>query len=239
MTELFSIIGNRESLSTIVASRIEEVIKSKKLSSGNKLPSEKELCEKFNVSRTVIREALRLLHAKGLISIKKGKGIFVENISAKNVSDFLSLYFGVNSNKNFIDLMNARIMFEPSIAEEASRNRNDEDILRLKSNYEKMKSNTDLLIHAQLDVEFHSLIAEATHNNLIPLIIDPIHKLMPEIKSLVMKNVPNARKSALKMHKQIIDAVEGKNPQLAFQSMKNHLSVALEHLLKAIEGENA
>lgn len=239
MTELFSVIGNRESLSTIVASRIEEVIKSKQLSSGNKLPSEKELCEKFNVSRTVIREALRLLHAKGLVSIKKGKGIFVENISTKNVTDFLSLYLGINSNKNFIDLINARIMFEPSIAEEASRNRNDEDVLKLRSNFKKMKSNNDLLVHAQLDVEFHLLVAQATHNNLIPLIIDPIHKLMPEIKSLVMKNVPNARKSALKMHKQIIDAIEEKNPPLAFQSMKSHLSVALEHLLNAIKEESS
>jgi len=234
VTKLFSGIKKRESLSNIVATRIEEVIISKKLTTGSKLPSEKELGEKFNVSRTVIREALKHLNAKGLISIKKGKGAFVENVSVKNVTDILSLYFGVNSSKNMIDLIKARLMVEPSIAEEASRNRNEEDLLKLKKNYNSMKNNEDIIIHAQLDVEFHLLVAEATHNDLIPLLIDPIHKLMPEIKALVMKNVPNARKSALKMHKEIIDAIESQNEEMAFSSMKKHLNIAYEHIVKAV-----
>jgi len=234
VTQLFNGIKKRESLSNIVATRIEEVIISKKLITGSKLPSEKELGEKFNVSRTVIREALKHLNAKGLISIKKGKGAFVENVSVKNVTDILSLYFGVNSSKNMIDLIKARLMVEPSIAEEASRNRNEEDLLKLKKNYNSMKNNEDIIIHAQLDVEFHLLVAEATHNDLIPLLIDPIHKLMPEIKALVMKNVPNARKSALKMHKEIIDAIESQNEEMAFSSMKNHLNIAYEHIVKAV-----
>jgi GntR family transcriptional repressor for pyruvate dehydrogenase complex len=235
MSQLFNGIAKRESLSIIVADRIEEVIKSKKLLSGSRLPSEKELGEKFNVSRTVIREALRLLKAKGLISIHKGKGAYVESISVKNVTDMLSLYFGVNSNNDMIHLMKARLMFEPSIAEEASLNRNEEDVNKLKINFNKMKDNNDSKVHAQLDVEFHSLIAEATHNNLIPLLTDPIYRLMPEIKKLVMKNVPDARKSALKLHKDIIDSIEEKNPEKAFKSMKKHLSVAMEHIIQAIK----
>jgi GntR family transcriptional repressor for pyruvate dehydrogenase complex len=237
VTKLFNGIEKRESLSSIVASRIEEVIKSKELSTGSRLPSEKELGEKFNVSRTVIREALKHLNAKGLISIRKGKGVFVENISVKNVTDILSLYLGGNSNKNMMDLIKARLIVEPSIAAEASRNRTEKDVCLLRDNLQRMMHNVDLKNHAQLDLEFHLLIAESTHNDLIPLLVDPIHKLMPEIKALVMKNVPNARKSALKMHKQIIDAIENQNEEMAFNSMKNHLTIAYEHIEKAINKE--
>jgi GntR family transcriptional regulator, transcriptional repressor for pyruvate dehydrogenase complex len=238
VTKLFNGIKKRESLSNIVATRIEEVIISKKLTTGSKLPSEKELGEKFNVSRTVIREALKHLNAKGLISIKKGKGAFVENVSVKNVTDILSLYMGVNSNKNMMDLIKARLIVEPSIAREASQNRTEDDLRKLRDNLKRTTQNVDLNNHAQLDVEFHLLVAEATHNDLMPLLIDPIHKLMPEIKALVMKNVPNARKSALKMHKEIIDAIESQNEEMAFSSMKNHLTIAYEHIEKAINKEN-
>ena len=97
---MFKPVGNGELLSKKVASEIEKVIVTKKLKVGFKLPSELELCSQFGVSRTAVREALSMMNAKGLISIEKGRGIFVAEVSSKNVTDPMRSYLfnrlGVN-----------------------------------------------------------------------------------------------------------------------------------------------
>ena len=76
--KIFNSVGNKELLSQKVAAEIENAIISKKIPPGDRLPSELELCSQFGVSRTAVREALRTLSAKGMISIEKGRGIFVK-----------------------------------------------------------------------------------------------------------------------------------------------------------------
>ena len=80
MDEIFGKIGTAQTLSQKIERRIEEAIRQKKLLVGTKLPSERELCEMFAVSRTALREALRRLSARGLIQIKKGSGMFVSEL---------------------------------------------------------------------------------------------------------------------------------------------------------------
>ena len=75
----------RISIKEIIASQIEEAILGKKYLPGSKLPSENELCKMFGVSRTSVREAIQILHGHGLVSIEKGKGIFVKNTFLRKV----------------------------------------------------------------------------------------------------------------------------------------------------------
>ncbi|RMD92070.1 MAG: FadR family transcriptional regulator, partial [Calditrichaeota bacterium] len=86
MNDLFSRIGNHRTLSQEIEHKIETAILEKKLIAGQKLPTEKELCEMFGVSRTALREALQMLSARGLLYIKKGSGVFVNDFSARHVS---------------------------------------------------------------------------------------------------------------------------------------------------------
>jgi len=230
METIFSSIGNKELLSKKVASKIEEAIRNKKIAQGDKLPTELELCAQFNVSRTAIREALRMLSAKGLISIQKGKGIFVMPPSSDHVISSMKYYLFANGHVDDpLTVLEARLIIEPTIAEYAAIYHDDNDIIALQENYEDMKKNTDRDRHAHLDLEFHHLIAESTKNPIMPLILNPIHSLMPKIKSKIMVAVPNAKEAALVWHLKILEAIKSSDPALAREMMKQHLLVAKEH----------
>jgi GntR family transcriptional repressor for pyruvate dehydrogenase complex len=238
---IFKPIGNKALLSKTVESEIELAIRSKKLLAGEKLPSEYEMCSQFRVSRTVIREALRMLCARGLIVIIKGKGIFVANFSGESVTNPLRLYLQLNIEENYVlDIVHARQIIEPPIAASAALHHTEGDALKLQKDLESLKQckgNFEEL--ARLDMEFHLDIAKASKNQIIPLILEPIHKLLPQIKSSVYATVQDAKDSAVVWHQKILDAILERNPEEARAAMIRHLQFAEEHaqqMLKATKG---
>jgi GntR family transcriptional regulator, transcriptional repressor for pyruvate dehydrogenase complex len=239
---MFEKVGSRQLLSLSVQDQIELAIKERRLPPGEKLPTEMELCGNFGVSRTVMREALRMLSAKGLISIEKGRGMFVKEISADSVTDPMHMYLSVNYSQNYaLDVVHARQAIEPSIAEMAAA-RCTEDVLRLlNENLQKIKDlKEDFTILASLDSEFHLLVAEASGNPIMPLVLEPIHKLMPHIKMAIYDVVENAKESAVEYHGKIVEAISRKNEHDARYWMLQHLKQAEEHIRRAIaEGKLA
>lgn len=238
---IFKPIGNKALLSKTVESEIELAIRSKKLLAGEKLPSEYEMCSQFRVSRTVIREALRMLCARGLIVIIKGKGIFVANFSGESVTNPLRLYLQLNIEENYVlDIVHARQIIEPPIAASAALHHTEGDALKLQKDLESLKQckgNFEEL--ARLDMEFNLDIAKASKNQIIPLILEPIHKLLPQIKSSVYATVQDAKDSAVVWHQKILDAILERNPEEARAAMIRHLQFAEEHaqqMLKATKG---
>ena len=188
------------------------------------------MCDQFNVSRTAIREALRMLSAKGLISIQKGKGIFVMPPSSDHVISSMKYYLFTNGNVDDpLTILEARLIIEPTIAEYAAIYHNESDLALMQTNFDEMKRNIDKDRHGILDMEFHLLIAEATRNPIMPLILNPIHNLMPKIKSKVMVAVPDAKEAALIWHQKVLSAIKSRDPKLAYETMKQHLLVAKEH----------
>ena len=227
MIKIFTSVGNKELLSQKVAGEIEEAILSRKLPSGEKLPSELELCSQFGVSRTAVREALRTLSAKGLISIEKGRGIFVKSMSSEHIIDSMHNYLEISGTKStMLEVIEARLIIEPAITQSAALYHTEEDLIALRQNLEDMTLNTDQAEHARLDMKFHHLIAEASGNSIMPLILNPIHRLMPDIKKRIMSNVPGAKEAALKWHSIVIEAIASRDPQKAYLAMKGHLEVA-------------
>jgi GntR family transcriptional repressor for pyruvate dehydrogenase complex len=234
--QVFNSLGDRELLSKQVCSAIEEAIRSKKFVPGAKLPSELELCHLFGVSRTAVREALRMLSAKGLISIYKGKGIYVRGLSPEYVKDSMHNYLEMKTtNNNALEVIQARIIIEPSIAEYAAINRSEEDLAAMLENIEAMKKNNDQAEHARLDSDFHLLIAEASGSHIMPLILEPIHRLMPKIKKEIMSVIPGAKEAAITWHKKVIDAISSKDPKAAYFAMKHHLEIAKDQTERMLE----
>lgn len=236
---MFKSLGNKESLSIKIANEIEEAISSKKLSVGERLPSEYELCDQFGVSRTSVREALRMLSAKGLLSIEKGRGVFIKKVTLESVTDplqkFLDLSIGGSS---VLQVVEARKTIEPGITRLAALNRTDTDIEIIRSAIKEMSTyQGDPAGLAKLDMNFHMAIAKSTKNHLLPLVLKPIFKLMPEIKSKIIKDVPNSRDDANKWHLKILDAIVEKDAEKAFETMHKHLDIALVHAKKMIEIE--
>ncbi len=234
---MFQKVGARRLLSHTVAEQIEQAIKEKQLSPGERLPSELELCKTFGVSRTAVREALGMLSARGLISIQKGRGMFVNIFSATSVTDPMRLYLSMNYQKVFVlDVIHARQAIEPSIAAVAAAKRSAEDIAKLQRNVEELRAaREDYTQLAALDMAFHLDIARASQNPLMPLVIEPIHRLMPEIKSSIYATVAHARDSALEWHSKILDTLIAKDAAGAKDTMTEHLRIAEGHARRMLK----
>jgi GntR family transcriptional repressor for pyruvate dehydrogenase complex len=220
-----------------VESQIEEAIRTKSLLPGAKLPSEVELCQQFKVSRTAVREALRMLSARGMISIIKGKGMFVQNISAETVTDPIHLYLEMQLERNYVlDVVHARQIIEPPIAASAALHHTEEDAEKLKKDQNDLiESNGDYEELSALDMQFHLDIAKASENSLIPLILEPIHRLTPQIKSSVYATVADAKQSAVEWHDKILSAILCKDAEGARSAMIRHLEIAEQHTEQMLE----
>jgi Transcriptional regulators len=228
---MFISVGKKSLLSNIVVSQIEKTIRSKVLLPGAKLPSELVLCQQFGVSRTAVREALRTLSARGLITIMKGKGIFVQNISSETVTDPIQLYLEMQLQRDYVlDVVHARQIIEPPIAASAALHHTEEDAEKLKKDqYDLVHSDGDYKELSRLDMLFHLDIAKASENSLIPLILEPIHRLTPQIKSSVYATVTDAKKSAVEWHEKILSAILRRDAESARTAMIRHLEIAEQH----------
>jgi GntR family transcriptional repressor for pyruvate dehydrogenase complex len=232
MVPLFVPVTGRGSLSKAVGSQIEEAIRSKVLIPGVRLPSELELCKQFQVSRTAVREALRVLSAQGLITIVKGKGIFVRDVSAETVTGPFHLYLQLQGVRNYaLDVIHARQIIEPPIAASAALYHTKEDAERLEKDLDDLvRSQGDYSELSRLDMNFHLDIAKASENSLIPLLLEPIHQLMPRIKSTVYAAGKDSRGLAVTWHRKILDAILRRDAEGAQQAMTRHLQIAEEQV---------
>ncbi len=229
MNEMFTRIGKSLTLSQEIELKIEESIRQKKLEPGQKLPSEKELCLMFGVSRTALREALRMLSGRGLLMVRKGDGIYVNNYTSLHASKPMSLYLELQFDTDTIlHLVHIRQMIEPHIAMLAAKNRSEEDLLKLERNLEQFADRSkDAQEIALLDVEFHTTITMASANPLIPLIMDPLFSMLPRVKTLIVSHLKEAKTdNAPNYHRQIYERIAERDAQGAYEAMKTHLEIA-------------
>jgi GntR family transcriptional regulator, transcriptional repressor for pyruvate dehydrogenase complex len=238
--KMFVSVEKRSLLSNIVVAQIEEAIRSRVLVPGTKLPSELSLCQQFGVSRTAIREALRTLSGRGLLTISKGKGIFVKNISSETVTNPIQFYFEMQLQHDYVlDVVHARQIIEPPIAASAAIHHTKEDAEKLKKDqYDLEHSDGDYKELSRLDMLFHLDIAKASENSLIPLILEPIHRLIPQIKSSVYATVVDAKKSAVEWHEKILSAILQMDAEGARTAMIRHLEIAEQHTEQMLKNKN-
>jgi GntR family transcriptional repressor for pyruvate dehydrogenase complex len=240
--KLFTPVKNREPISKIIAFQIEKAILTKKFLPGSKISSELQMCKEFNVSRSSVREAIRSLTSQGLLKVIKGKGIFVNEISIESVTYPLHKYLTLKLEREYVlDVVRARQMIEPGVAYYAAINYSDEDMILLKNDIRDLKNckggYSEL---AKLDTLFHMHLAKASKSLILPILLEPIHKLNPDIKSFVYANVNDAKKMAVLWHKKIYDAVIKRNADKARKTMQEHLIIAEKHaelMLKAIKSK--
>jgi len=233
----YSKVGNTETLTNKIQAEIEKSILQKKFVPGDKLPTEKEMCEMFGVSRTALREALQMLSIQGLINIRKGSGIYVSEYNSDNAVKPMSQYLQMNLDDALIlQVVEVRKMFEPQIAWMAARNRNETDVKLLEKNVSDLKKSDryDSEHQGEIDQNFHLKICEATRNPIISLQMDPIFRLMPRIRTIVYSTVDTALSEAVEFHEQIFAAIRDQDADEARQAMMGHLAVAEEHSYKIL-----
>jgi GntR family transcriptional repressor for pyruvate dehydrogenase complex len=172
-----------------------------------------------------------MLSARGLLSIAKGKGVFVRAASAETVTDPLHLYLQRAGTKDYVlDVVHARQMIEPPIAAAAASHRTRDDLARLRKDIDDLRAaRGEFRELARLDMAFHLDLARASRNAIMPLLLDPIHRLMPEIKSSVYATVADARASAVEWHERVLEKVIKRDAAGARAAMTGHLAIAEKH----------
>jgi GntR family transcriptional regulator, transcriptional repressor for pyruvate dehydrogenase complex len=218
---VFSEIRREPRLSDKVSEMMLDTILSKGLSAGDRLPSERELGEQFGVSRTVVREAVRALVAKGIIEVRSGSGLRVAAVNASAASESLSLYLRAGG-FDFEKLHEIRMLLETHIAGLAAERVTDEELSVIRAVHERLApEGTDVDAAARSDLEFHRLIALATHNELYAVLLDSIGNGLLDVRreNLGSGSAP----MTLEQHAEILDRISAHDPSGARAAMAEHL----------------
>lgn len=212
-----------------VAEQITDLIKDGVFPVGARLPGERELAERFGVSRVTIREAEIALQAIGRIEIKTGSGVYV---SEKQPGDDSRL-----PDVSAFELTEARSLFEAEAAALAAQNISDEDITKLGRFIREMDSKDDH-VSTQADQQFHITIAEASGNAAIVHTIKTLWRMreeIPDVKAAYESVCELDASTRTKEHQEIYDALATRNPSLARQAMHSHFRRLIEAMLDASE----
>jgi DNA-binding FadR family transcriptional regulator len=222
--ELFSPVSLGR-VSQVIVDQIRELIHSGKLRPGDRLPSERELCNRFGVSRVTVREALRVLEAGGLVDIRVGAhgGAFVTTPSqarlGAGLADLLRL-----SPLTAAEVTEARMVFELGIVPMVVARATDEDIAALREICDRQKAalKTDSL-SIDLSAEFHTRVAACTHNAAIEMLVESFHgPLLMSLKEAKTRAPLMGRKGATE-HAKFVDAVAAGDVEQATAIMRAHL----------------
>jgi len=216
-----------------VARQIEEAILADLHRPGEQLPSERELIERFAVSRAVIRESLKVLAEKGLIEVKPGKGAFVREPESASASGALRLFLRRRRDDRFSqNLVEVREMIEEQAASLAATRATEEDVKKIEAALAEMeaeKGNSERF--ARADLRFHLLLAEATHNELLTILLHPVTDLLLDVMT-ELSSSPTGPDQALWHHRQILRHVKRGEAEQARQAMHAHLSQFAKRLKK-------
>jgi GntR family transcriptional repressor for pyruvate dehydrogenase complex len=229
--DLFKTVERELTLTTRVTHQVEQLIVEGRLQRGERLPSERELADQFGVSRTVVREAVRGLVAKGMLEVRPGSGTIIRSPSAQSVAQSMSLF--LRSGQAVLDHVKVheiRRVLEVEIAGLAAERRTADDLARMEAILDEMATIIQQGPHieferdhyAKIDVAFHSALAQATHNELFSLLLDSIVDVMIKVRQMGF-NVPGSLINALALHRAIFEQVKASAPEQAREAMRIHL----------------
>lgn len=211
-----------KSLPDRVAEQIRNLIIEQQWEIGQKIPGEFELAEQLNVGRGSVREAVKILIARNILEIRRGKGTFVAHNTGV-VDDPFGLAYMEDEERLARELYDIRMRIEPWVASMAAQTATEENITELKHWEDELEK----AIHADknylpADQKFHLAIANCTQNRVLPILIPAITY---SIHLFGKMNRKNKGEETIKTHRRIIEAIEAGDSEAAYQAVVAHLSI--------------
>jgi len=221
--------NENQKVQNLIIIGIRDLINYKNLEPGDKLPSERMLSEKFEVSRNNVREAIQKLEFYGLLKSRPQSGTFVANIGVTALNGMIEDILRLEE-PDFKSLVETRILLELKTARLAALRRTDEDLVQIKEAMEAYKTkvlNGEDAV--QEDLLFHLAIAKASGNSsmnrfmliITPQIITNFEKYHVCDKGLAQEGI--------KEHQDVFDAILNQNPKLAKEKMKIHFKTLYQY----------
>jgi len=212
-----------------VFQQLERMILTRQLQLGDRLPSEREIAEQLNVSRTVVREAIKALEQRGLIRVLTGDGTYVTQAKPDIVSRSLGVLIQ-QSGPSLNHLSEVRRILELDIAALAAERLRPQDAAAMEEALKQMEEAVRSADRdpearerfAEADLAFHSALVEAAQNPLLSILLAPITDRLLEFRRRA-SSVPGAMQDALHYHGCVLEIVKAHDPLAAREMMREHL----------------
>ncbi|MDR5644417.1 transcriptional regulator GlcC [Burkholderia cenocepacia] len=233
-----------QKLADVVADRIERLIVEGVLKVGQVLPSERRLTQKLGVSRTAIREGIKILRARGMITTSHGRGSYVADLTGELALPPM-MHLLTDHPRTLYDLLEVRLLLEAEAARLAALRGTAADFTIIGHRYNEMLAShgndVDASVHAKLDHAFHLSICEASHN---PVLVHMLRSLTDLLLSSVYASVNNLyhrashkRKIDLQ-HRRLYRAVITKAPESARKAAAEHVRMVSQSLQELEQEES-
>jgi GntR family transcriptional repressor for pyruvate dehydrogenase complex len=224
---------NRRSLSSQIADQLQEAILDGSLKAEDRLPTEDELAQRYQVSRPTIREALKRLAAKNLVRSKRGPagGTFVTKPTADQLSDSLTTAATMMvslKEVNLEEIHEARRELERTCCRLAAEHRTQSQLDALASEL-AVQAEADISAEAfcASDVRFHRVIAEATHNRMLSFLMYGVIEALQPVANMISYRV-RARDVIVDQHQRLFTALEQRDAEAAVTVLDEQLDYLAE-----------
>ncbi|MBI2871944.1 MAG: FadR family transcriptional regulator [Chloroflexi bacterium] len=205
-----------------VVEQVKELIRDGRLRPGQKLPSERELAQRFQVSRASLREAIRALELEGLVVTRPGAGSFVSEEGFDAAVEALARRL-LAGREELADVAELRLLLEPQVAALAAQRAVQEDKDRLEAILQEQSQQVQQGgSGADADVAFHSQVAAASHNQALVNLSGALADLLAPVRDETLQT-PERSQASLASHRTILDAVMRGGAEAARQAMREHI----------------
>jgi len=217
-------IAEQQKLSSSDLTRLlRQAIRNGEFAAQDRLPSERILAERFGTARGTVRSAIAKLEREGAVETRPGSGTYV-------VGHGVGVTNQIVANATPLELIDARFALEPHSCRLAVLNARNADFEKLYALMSEMETAVDNpTLFSELDTKFHALLAETTGNTLLIWIVAQINSVRNQEQWSLMRNLtlnPDTIREYNRQHRDIVDAIKKREPELAAQLMKTHLEAA-------------
>lgn len=211
-----------------VAELLERRIVEEEQPAGTILPSEAELCAEFDVSKPIVREAIRILAARGLVKSQQGRGTVVLEPNSDSYVHAIRLML-LRSDVSAGDVLRARAILESAVAAEAATNRTAEDVEILRRHLGEFGlaiGDGDYAAAVRSHLALHAGILDAAHQPAMTALLAPMTTVIT--RSSIPANPSDPEEWVLHLHDPIVAAIEAKEPEAAAEAMRLHFTAVLD-----------
>ncbi|MCF6314495.1 MAG: GntR family transcriptional regulator [Verrucomicrobiales bacterium] len=230
-------------ISDVVLRELEAMIMDGRLSTGAKLPPERELAEQFGVSRPTLREALQKMEAKGLLDHRQGGGNFIRQHTLGELADPLFDLISKNREAQY-DLLEYRFGIDGMAAYYAAMRGNEEDFALISEKFaliDVVQLESDVRLEAEAVYAFHLAISVASQNRVLEHLarsMEPLLKSNIEQNLLLLAQRPDSGNKVNHYRQKLFDKIVSGEPDKAWAASRRHLSY-IEEVLLAIRDDNS
>ena len=219
-----------------VAKNLEEMIVQNANMLGQKLPSEQSLANSFGVSRNVIRESMKLLKERGLITVRTGGGAYIARPESDTLTSMIARFVAMEGTDD-VDVFDMRALLEVESCRLATARCTDADLDALEHILRDIELYyEDHARRTELDIRFHTCIAEISGNRLLALFVHSMADLLQSLIHGAMQATMNSD-SVIPYHSRILNAMRARDVDLAASIMKEHLEESRRRYMSVPEAE--